>query len=301
MGKDVPHYMATTTFFYQKRDDILDVLFPEGGRTPLIRKLDGPLASIAPYGLDLFDFCIYNCRYCFFAKKNHFVHTKKNSEREKIYQLVFPKEVSDELEQHEFTQQVLIGPYSDPFACTGTRKRRWVRVADMFIKHNVPMVFMTKGGMFATNPGFIARMRGQSQVGSTIITYDHELSKYLEGDAPSPMDRIASVKKLHREGVKTFVAFLPFLSSYDVLRTIEKTADSADWYFLGAYEGDDMFRDALGIIEPLEASLSIVVERLRDMGKRFLVDEGLAKKCPNVQLNEEELEKTYFWQFTNRS
>lgn len=181
---------------------------------------------------------------------------------------------------------------------------------EKFKHRGIPIIVLTKKEMkSATRIETLAGYGDRIQIGTTVLTRNQELYKQLEGNSSSPMARIASLGILQRKGIKTFLALAPLLSADDALPVIEKSLPYVDWYFIAGYEKPPNsivskpkdLRASLGITESLAYSLERVVDRLRFAGKPFLVDERLHQECPDVFLTYEELEKTRYWKFKDRS
>lgn len=258
------------------------------------------MGELSPFGLDVFNFCTFNCSYCTAAWDNHFVKNTKAFDKEKVYNLFSTRELVKELDG--FDMQVLVSPYCDPYSGTGVRLVRTRVVLKELLRHEVPAVVLSKSGRVAMKDSDIFCSFGDRlKFGTTLLTCNEKLSKELEGNSASVIDRIATLGELHQQGIRTFVALLPVLSAEDALDIVERTLEYSDEYFIGLDSATQETRSTGAYREQKEADLEAIVSRLRRAGKKFYVCESYQALCPNVFLTRNETEKTDHWMFKDRA
>ena len=258
------------------------------------------MGELSPYGLDVFSFCTFDCAYCTAASDNHFVGNKKNFDKEKLYNLYSIHELNSELQ--DFDKQILVSPYCDPYSGTGKRLTRTRLTLKALHNNGIPTVVLTKSGCTALKDADVFRSFGDRlKFGTTLLTCDEKLSKEIEGNSASVIDRIATLGELHQQGIKTFVALIPVLSAEDALDVVERTLEYSDEYFIGLDSTTQETRSTGAYREQKEADLEAIVSRLRRAGKKFYVSESYQALCSNVFLTRNETEKTDHWMFKDRA
>jgi DNA repair photolyase len=102
---------------------------------------------------------------------------------------------------------------------------------ELFKAYNQPFQLLTKGGMKAARDFHLYKK--SDAYAATLTLLDETESLKWEPNAPSPLDRIASLRKAKEKGIKTWVSFEPVIDPEQVYTMYEITKDFVDLYKIG--------------------------------------------------------------------
>lgn len=108
-------------------------------------------------------------------------------------------------------------------------------ILPILIEYKLPFSILTKSDLVMRDLDLL-KGYDNCKVGFTIITLNDSVRRLLEPMAPSIDRRIKALKKLHDEGIKTWVSVEPILPDFQWSNPIEiilKLKDFVDWWVFG--------------------------------------------------------------------
>jgi DNA repair photolyase len=248
----------------------------------------GAAKEYSPRSINLRTACGHKCNYCFAPqtlRKKREDYNQDNSELKKDV----VERIRKELESDPPTEQVMLSFAGDVYDLTAdTSSTR--EVLKLLLEHKVPVGVLTKGGRACLRDLDVFKQFGKSIiVGATLTYMDEAKSLEVEPGAALPEDRLTTLKKLHDEGVSTFVSFEPVLDPEQTLKLIERCLEdgSVDLFKVGRWNHDDK---ANNIDWPSFLLRALVM--LRSAGARVYIKDDLHKACPGVKLESYERDAT---------
>jgi DNA repair photolyase len=172
--------------------------------------------------------CIHGCTYCYarFIKRftNHqepwgkFVDVKINA----------PELLKKEIKKKR-KGKVWISSICDPYQPLERKYKLTKACLEILLKYNWPIIIQTKSDLVLRDIDLLKEFK-EVEVGITITTASENIRKIFEPNAPSIKERIGTLKKLHKEGIKTFVMIAPILPKVENL--IEKLEGKVDYVII---------------------------------------------------------------------
>lgn len=105
---------------------------------------------------------------------------------------------------------------------------------DVLADAKVPVAVLTKSGTGCLRGMDAFKRFGEHiMVGQPLTFSDEEDSASIEPGAASPQDRLAALKALHEEGIKTFASFEPVIDPEQSLKLMEASTGYIDVYKVG--------------------------------------------------------------------
>ncbi|MGC4191145.1 MAG: radical SAM protein [Thermomicrobiales bacterium] len=167
--------------------------------------------SVSPYRG-----CIHACTYCYARATHPFLGFDAGAdfEHEIVVKVNAPELLQREVGHPRLRgQTIIMGTVSDPYQPAEHRyrlTRRLLRVLDVA---GNPVGITTKSTTVAQDVDLLARMaeRGRISVNLTVTTLDRDLARLLEPRAPSPRQRLATVRVLAGAGIPAGIFCAPIL------------------------------------------------------------------------------------------
>lgn len=234
----------------------------------IIYEPHGMAREYSPYACNLYIGCSHRCRYCYAP------HTLQRSE-ENYFGIPSPRKnvlkyLEKDLQIKSYHKQIMLSFIGDDY-CNNTDHSQTTREALMLLnKYSAPVALLSKGGekMLRDVDVFLS-FGSRIAVGTTLTFFDETKSREWEVGASLPMERLATLKQLHEQGLRTLASFEPVIEPIESLKLIEKTLEdnSVDHYKIGKlnnYKGLDkgvdwqgFLRDALSMLRPAKKQLYI--------------------------------------------
>jgi DNA repair photolyase len=191
----------------------------------------GKAREYAPLAVNLYTGCGHKCEYCYAPATVH-------SSKEKFY-IPIPRtdilnKIEKDAEKLQMTHQtgpVLLCFTCDPYQPIDDKYQLTRKAIQLLHSYQLNVMILTKGGQRAEKDFDI--LNGQDWFGVTLTCFDDTLSLKWEPGAALPEQRIASLRKAHEKGIKTWVSLEPVLYPDAVFRIIEKTCSYVDQYKVG--------------------------------------------------------------------
>lgn len=252
---------------------------------PVIYEPRGKAREYSPLACNLYMGCTHGCRYCYapgaLGKRaaDYFStpHPRKGILRN----------MESELKGNVITRQIMLSFVGDVYCETADEGQTTRGALEILLAHGARVAVLTKGGgRCLRDMDLFKRFEGNIMVGATLTFWDEGKSRLWERGAADPADRIAALKTLKSEGVRTFASFEPVIEPKESLWAMKMSLDEdcVDIYKIGKlnnYMGLDKNVDWAKF---LELSLKL----LRPTGKRIYIKHDLRQAAPGILLSEAE-------------
>lgn len=153
--------------------------------------------------------CFHGCRYCYatFMKRftghteawGSFVDVKVNS----------PEVLQRQL-QRKARGRVMISSVTDAYQPIEAKYKLTRKCLEVLLQYQFPVDILTKSPLVLRDLDLIKEFK-DIEVGVTVTTNDEKIRKVFEPKAPSITARINTLKKLHNNGINTYVFIGPVL------------------------------------------------------------------------------------------
>jgi len=198
---------------------------------PLIYEPRGKAAEYSPLALNIYTGCGHGCVYCYAPsatyKQREYFHATPQPRNNFFAQLEkdLPKVKGDR-------RPILLCFTTDPYQPIDTKFKltRWA--LSSLIKNGNAVRILTKGGMRAERD-FDLMAAGSVEFGATLTFLDPNQSGRWEPGAPSPADRIDSLRAAHATGIQTWASLEPVIDPDQTCAIVEATHNFVDHYKVG--------------------------------------------------------------------
>jgi DNA repair photolyase len=192
----------------------------------IIYKPQGKAKEYSPYALNIYIGCDYACRYCYI--KNLYVNNEKVKLRENLI-----SGLENQLKKQEINKQVLLSFLGDPYCIADIEYKKTRETLEILNQYDVPVAILSKGGNRILRDLDLFKKFKKIKVGATLTLLDKKQNEYYEPKAASTGERICVLRKLHQEGIRTWVSFEPVIDPEQTLKILELTKDFVDEFKVG--------------------------------------------------------------------
>ncbi len=226
--------------------------------------------------------CEHGCIYCFARPTHAYYGFSPGLDFET--QLISKPNAADILER-EFRHPkyqcdvVQLGANTDPYQPIEKNQKITRSVLEVFRNFQHPVGIITKSDLVLRDLDILKPMaeKNLASVAISITTLDRELARKLEPRAPTPMKRLAAVRKLAEAGIPTTVMIapiIPALTDHEMERIIEAAhldgASSAVYILLRLpLEIEGLFEEWLETHEPFKRERVLSLMRQSHGGKLY--------------------------------
>lgn len=175
----------------------------------------------ADYVLNPYNGCQFACSYCYAAQIARWKHPGEEWGSFLDVKINAPELLKKELEKlnKKYNKKdfgfIFFSSVSDPYTSLETKyqlTRKCLEVlADFGYEGGIGI--QTKSPLVLKDIDVIKKLKNV-QVGFTVTTLDDDVSRFLEGFAPSVSERIVALKELSRSGIKTYAFIGPILPHF---------------------------------------------------------------------------------------
>ncbi len=190
----------------------------------------GAAREYSPLACNLYAGCTHGCRYCYVPGC---LHVKA----EEFHLRAVPRPGILEALAKEASQYghcnapVLFCFTCDPYPEVGSETTR--AALEILAAHDVPVQVLTKAGLRAERDfDLLARMRG-AQFGVTLVFSREADRMHWEPGASVLYQRMVSLRRAHRLGIRTFLSLEPIIFPQQALDVIRECAPFTDEFRLG--------------------------------------------------------------------
>ena len=202
----------------------------QNGVTRIARMVDVPMivkeihaktilskSKVFDYTVNPYIGCELGCTYCYARFMKRFT-----GHREDWGSFVDVKTNAGDLLRREIrrkeARRVWMSGLCDPYQPLEKDYRVTRTCLEILTEHDWPVTVQTKSPTVTRDLDLLKRLR-DVEVGFTITTASENIKGIFEPYAPSIKERIEALKKLHSEGIKTFVMIAPLLPRAEDLAT----------------------------------------------------------------------------------
>jgi len=244
----------------------------------------GKAREYSPYSLNIYNGCDHNCKYCY-VKTMPFTKQVTNEE-------IKPKEdilerLEKQLKKQEITEQVLLCFMGDPYCKADIQYETTREVLNILLKYNIPTAILSKGGERILRDIDLFKKFKKIKVGATLTLLDEKESLDYEPNAALPRERIEVLKKLHNEGIKTWVSFEPVIRPLTTYQLLELSYPFVDQYKVGKMNHYILETD----VNWGEFG-NVIVKKLMKYKKDFYIKKDLYKYM-NIKLDDKYIDQDY--------
>jgi len=244
----------------------------------------GKAREYSPYALNIYNGCDHNCKYCY-VKILKLQRYKLNNEIEPRKDII--EKLEKQLKRQEITEQVLLCFMGDPYCKVDIKYETTREVLNILLKYNIPTAILSKGGKRILRDIDLFKKFKKIKVGATLTLQDEKESLEYEPNAALPRERIEVLKKLHNEGIKTWVSFEPVIRPLTTYQLLELSYPFVDQYKVGKMNhyilGTDVNWGEFG---------DNIVKKLIKYKKDFYIKKDLYKYM-NIKLNDKYIDQDY--------
>jgi len=181
-------------------------------------------SSIGDYCINVYVGCQHACKYCYASYYTERIYEIK----EPWGSFVLIKVNAPQLLVKEIVKKkkgvVYLSSLSDPYQPIEAKYKLTRKILEVLLRYKWPVIIQTKSTLLLRDLDLLKRF-DEIEVGFTLITLDEKKRKEFEPGASPVEARIEALKRLKKEGIKTF-AFLgpiiPFTEFSEVEKLIEK-------------------------------------------------------------------------------
>ncbi len=184
------------------------------------------------YCINPYTGCLHGCIYCYARFMNKFspeprqwgsyVDVKINAVEILKKQLVRLKGVN-----------VSLSTVTDPYQAVEKRHQLTRRMLVELAAAGCQVSILTKSDLVERDIDVLKQFKpGECEVGFSLATLDEKIKQDFEYRSPPVKNRIDALKRLHREGIRTWVFIapvLPFLTGLSLPALLEEIRDSVDY------------------------------------------------------------------------
>ena len=169
---------------------------------------------------------------------------------------------------------VAIGGTCDAYQPAEETYKNTQQCLEILLKYHYPVIISTKSTLILRDLDILCQITDDSwcTIGITITTYNEKLARFLEPGAPSPKDRLSTVKEIKKRHPKiqagvNFIPIVPFLGdSEDNMKQVVTNTKKAGADFI-LFGGGMTLRDnqALFFLERLGGKFPHLVAKYKQL------------------------------------
>jgi len=238
----------------------------------------GRAREYSPLALDIYNGCDHCCSYCFVPiLRKRFGQDFPINPRPRKGIL---EEVKQTAHKYSRDKQILLSFSGDPYCQADIEFAMTRKILKVLLKYQATIAILTKGRISLWDKDLF-KLFEQIKVGATLTCDNEKDSLVWEPYAALPADRISTLKKLHENGIKTWVSFEPVIYPEQTLHLIDLTHEFVNHYKIGKMNYREMDIDwwMFGVA---------VIEKLNHYGKPFYIKNSLAPFIPKELMNAEQ-------------
>ena len=246
----------------------------------------GRAREYSPLALNIYNSCDHYCDYCYI---------KKMKERFKIdtgLKVEGRKGILEWLKKnaHKYSdgEQVLLCFSGDPYCRMDEEIGLTREVLKILLENDVKTAILTKGGSRCLRDLDLFKKFKNIKVGATLTLINKDDSQEYEPAAAEPMSRTKTLKRLHDEGIMTWVSLEPIIDPIQTLTLIKETHEYVDHYKIGLINHYKLDKDI-----DYKMLVGDIIKLLREKNKKFYIKESLTDYINEKLVTKEERNQDY--------
>jgi len=236
------------------------------------------------YVINPYTGCQHGCIYCY----AEFMIRFTNHKGDKWGQFLDIKTFSlDKIRPQRYNgKRLLLSSVTDPYIPLELKYQNTRKILEKLIGTTAHISILTKS-KFVERDIDLFKKFDNLEVGISISTLNAEFAKIIERSASRPEERLASLKKIHDNGIKTYTFISPFFPKItDYKAIIQKTIDYTDSYmFENLNFRPHNIPRIFKIIQENYPSLLSIYEKFRnDHSQWDLIESEIDAYCKNLNI-----------------
>ena len=253
----------------------------------------GRAREYSPLALNVYLQCNHGCFYCYVPQSLHInseeYHTRWPKPREGIF--VYAWDDIEEMRKNKDDRQVLLSFAGDPYCSSEIEKQTTGLIISKLVGFEIPFAVLTKSHHVLRDIEEFKKAREFCKIGFSFTTINHFLAQEWEPNASPPDMRIAALKVLHLEGIRTFVSLEPAIEYPESIAATIAVLPWTDEFKLGMlnhvkYEKTSRYTATQYLHEQ--------IHYLRANNKKIFVKEDLRNAAPEIELTDVEKDMDYW-------
>jgi DNA repair photolyase len=127
---------------------------------------------------------------------------------------------------------VSLSTVTDPYQVLEKKYAITRRILQILSDHQFPVSILTKSGLVVRDIDLLKQFdREYCEVGFSMATLDENIRQHFEPHAPPVSERIMALRRLHEEGIRTWVFLapvLPYLTKQSLMELLNEIKESID-------------------------------------------------------------------------
>jgi len=201
------------------------------------------------YALNPYRGCSHACIYCYAP---YVIHWDKGKWGELVeVKINLPRILSKEIKVLK-KGVVGLGTVTDPYQPAEKKYELTRRCLELLLLHDIPVCIQTKSSLVLRDMDLLNEF-SHAEIGITLTSLDENIGKRLEPGAPGADERLDTLQKLSKNGIRTWVFFGPVMP---YLIDIDEMADAIA-SVKPAYVLVDRLRLRVGIMENIHEFIRV--------------------------------------------
>lgn len=259
-----------------------------------IYKPKGKALEYSPLALNLYEGCGHGCFYCYVPKIPGHHHWKQGAPAVPRDGII--ERLKRQVANKKIREQVLLSFTSDPYNPSENDYRLTRQALRYLNMYNVPVAILTKGGARCLRDLDYFHCFGEDiKVGATLTYITNSISKKFEPGAAGTEERVDTLKRLHEEGIRTWVSFEPVVDPSSFFSLYNQVDDFVDEIMVGKWNYSPG-AEKIDWVSFAQRALAVLrLHRDKYNGPRFYIKQSLQSYFPPGVLDPEEIDPTKFY------
>ena len=181
-------------------------------------------SKVSDYTINPYIGCEHACTYCYARFMKRFTGHKERWGQFLDVKINAPSLLGHEIKKKPIGR-VWISGVCDPYQSAEKKYELTKRCLEILLEDDWPVTLQTKSSLVCRDVNLIKEF-SDIKVGLSLATADEKLRKFFEPNAPSIIDRIGTLEKLHSAGIETFAMLAPLLPNVeDLIPQLERKID----------------------------------------------------------------------------
>lgn len=252
-------------------------------RLDILYQPTGPAKEYSPLAVNLCKSCSHLCCYCYGP-------AAMRISPEKYAKLNVKKNVIDRLRKDTIRfqskkRQVLMNFIGDPYTIEDIEPAITRQALQLLLENDFPVAILTKGGNRCLRDfDLFLKYKDKIKVGATLTCLSDNESLRYEPGAALWNERMAVLRRLHNEGIKTWVSLEPVLNPVTTLQIIRESYTYVDEFKVGRWNHNKIAATTIDWHKFLVDAVSL----LRGFNSNFYIKDDLNKYANGFKLDARE-------------
>jgi DNA repair photolyase len=180
------------------------------------------------YVINPYTGCQHGCIYCYAEFMIRFTNHKGDKWGEFLDIKQF--ELDKIKPQKYYGKRILLSSVTDPYLPLEKKYQNTRKILEKLVGTEAEITILTKSKLVSRDIDLFKKFKN-IEVGISISTTNEDFARIIERGASKPSDRFAAIKKIHENGIQTYIFISPFFPEITDYKTIiGETLDYTDTY-----------------------------------------------------------------------